>query len=167
MNLNIESLMKGKVFCGKGFYARYYKLNNDLGMKLFNDSFVYKQSAKLSNVYENALMEHRNLVKVKKLIDIVPKSYGVHVVFYRNKYRIGLLMQHLDGIELEKKLMQEGKHEKFKHWEYPVQKKIRRKLEAKGILHDDLHDSNIIYSKGKYWVIDWSKESYVRFFKIK
>ena len=41
--------------------------------------------------------------------------------------------------------------------QWPEQK-IKRILKSAGIQHNDIHGSNIMYFKGKYWVIDFDPE---------
>ncbi len=144
---------------GSGLYAHYYILNDkSRGIKLFKDKFTTFNRAMKSTRHASALLEYFTMAKASKRVSIVPKPYGVYVILFRNFYRVGILMQHISGISLEKKLKKEKKHIKGIHFDYPIIQKLKVILKKKGIFHYDLHDDNIIYSKGKYWVIDWDFE---------
>jgi tRNA A-37 threonylcarbamoyl transferase component Bud32 len=136
----------------KGCFGRYVKLGKGKGVKLLHGQCESLKELKNSDLWEAATEEAYLLRKAFKS-GVVPRCYGVVPVKTRKGYRVGIILQHLGDITLAKIGDRIG-------WDTVeiVSEMLSEKLLEVGVEHGDLHCSNIMRHKGKYYAIDFSPE---------
>lgn len=131
-----------------GVFSRYYKISRTKGIKILWGRYVTVERAKLNKVYAEAHIEALNLTIAKDRFYYVPKCYGVKILKIKDKYAVGILMQHLGENTLGYSNL------------YPINSnRIIRKLEVDlrkaKIYHGDLHEQNVMYYNSRWYVIDF------------
>jgi tRNA A-37 threonylcarbamoyl transferase component Bud32 len=129
-----------------GSFGSYYQLSGAVGVKVLHGvRFTSMKKALASRTYRLAAKEASLLCQAEES-GVVPKCYGVTLVKEGNKYGVGILMQHLGT----KTLSMSGACESVAY------DTVNEALREIGIVHDDLHNRNIMVYRGKYYAIDFS-----------
>lgn len=149
---------------GGGSFGHYFKLDNKRGIKLLKQKFQTSEKAQLSKTFHLAKLEELSLNMARERVSFVPKCYGVKVVKFRGDFRVGVVMQHLNGITLNKLGQNRDRRNLTQDCDFEdnVTEMMDERLLKAGINHGDVHDENIVYHAKKYWVIDFGNE--VEFF---
>ncbi len=146
---------------GGGCFGQYFKLDNKRGIKLLRRKFDSSEKAQLSETFHKAKLEELSLNMARERVSFVPKCYGVKVVKFRGNFRVGVIMQHLNGITLEKlgyNRDKRGVGDFGGDFEDDVVEMMDNRMLKVGINHGDVHGGNIIYHAKRYWVIDFGNE---------
>lgn len=143
----IEKLIRSVNGGNGGYYGQYYQISKFKGIKVLHDQYNTKNEAIYSKQYNIALEEYLSLVQAKERFNRIPRAYGVKVIFDGEKWRIGIVMQHLDGPMLANANLAN---------KYDLEISLKKELKAVGIIHDDLHSHNIIHHNDELWAIDFS-----------
>ena len=144
---------------GEGAFGTYYKISSVRGVKVLACSgYGTIAEAKRSYSWREAKKEYKLLRKAYKT-NYSPKPHGLAIVKDGDKYRVGIVMQHISGKEYDD--VDGPTHQKLnKRYQDGVSDFLSNKLRKVGIVHDDLHGSNIIIkkigSRLKPYVIDFS-----------
>lgn len=140
-----------------GCSGAYIQVSKDIGVKIYG--YPERQISDLTHHIEWAETEHKRLKRTKIAYKYVPKSYGVKIFNTKSGYRVGLVMQHVGDTTLKdlrrKRVPYLNKKVFLDKTADIIINKLRRKIRHKGQSHNDLHAKNVIYDKGKFWVIDW------------
>jgi RIO-like serine/threonine protein kinase len=133
-----------------GAHGSYVKLSPSLGVKIIH-SVKFNNIAKAyrSRAYRNALRE-AYILNVAFESGVVPRCYGVTLVRVKKGYRVGVLMQHLGSTPLFESEFCDKFSEAFDE--------INDRLIELGIVHNDIHDENVMVYRGKFYVIDFSPD---------
>lgn len=145
--MNPISLRDDKATSG-GSFARYYKLNKNVGIKVLRSKGSLTPNGLLrSKKWKEAKHEVAMLERAASS-GIVPKCYGLRVVKIGGRFFAGIAMQHLGEYTLG-----DRPHDTMNFTE--VEDSINKKLKEIGIQHGDLHHGNIMSYRKKYYVIDF------------
>lgn len=135
-----EKLPKGGP---SGCYGMYIQITNKLGVKVVGCGYK-NRNVSLEEMKTTAL-EARTAKKVRKVYKNTPKCYGVRVFRIEDRWYTCILYQHLGKVRM---------HDLDDVDISITTEAIKDKLKQKHIHHDDLHSKNIMFFKGKFWVID-------------
>jgi tRNA A-37 threonylcarbamoyl transferase component Bud32 len=135
-----------------GVYGKYVPISNTRGVKILKAKFSSLKRLYRSEKYYRAT-EEVNMLKVlnARNCDFVPKCYGLRIIQVGKNYHIGILLQHLGNVQLNDLRLENGRDERI--WN-----RIEKQIEKFGFSHSDIHTSNIMFYKNKYWLIDFSPE---------
>lgn len=136
---------------GSGSYGVYYKMNARKGIKILRQrdtrDYIWKD-------YEDLLakaMREFKCLNIAKQTGIVPKAYEVVKVVYKNTFKVGIIMQHIEGTTL--KNAPRNFHNWFEkqygkdYWD--ASSLLHSRLRNVRLDHDDLHSENIMVKKTK------------------
>jgi tRNA A-37 threonylcarbamoyl transferase component Bud32 len=141
----------------KGVYGKYFKLSKTKGIKiLISTGFKTRETALESWAFRKAKKEMKLLKKASKS-KIVPKCYGVKIVWNekRSLFEVGIIMQHLGETTLANHIK---KYKKYKEKETSILDKLQETIKKYKIKHNDLHANNVMIFKNKFFVIDFSPD---------
>lgn len=144
----IGRIITKESYSGAGCYGQYYQISTTKGIKLINAKFSTFNEAFESREMKEAKEESLLLRRAKSMYDYIPKCYGVKIVETRGYFRIGIVMQHLQGPTADM----------FCEYEEEVRQSLYKILKDRGIEHRDLHGNNVIRYKDDWWVIDFSPD---------
>lgn len=133
-----------------GCYGEYYQITKTKGIKIANKSFLNEKKLKASKQYKD-FVEEFNFLKFLKKTDLTPKPYELLIFKHKNRFYVGIVMQHFDGPSLSDKNHDDDKESK-------IIARLHSKLTKHKINHKDLHANNIICHKKKYRAIDFSAD---------
>jgi len=142
----ITKMIKNSTYSGNGSFGIYMRISNSKGIKLLYYEFETMKSALDSLYFKEAIEEARLLEEGKRRYSNIPTCYGVRIIWYERRYRIGIVMQYLEGTVVQN----------IPDFTIEMRNVIKEELKNKGIFHRDLHHENIIFADGKYWVIDFT-----------
>jgi predicted Ser/Thr protein kinase len=127
-----------------GCSGSYIQIDKNKGIKLLCETYPNLRQA-TQYALPRAIEEFNNAVKVRKVFKLAPKMYGYKIIkLHSGNYVAGIIQQHLGNtVVYDTKI--EG-----------ATSTIRKRLGKVKIYHDDLHQKNIMYHKGKLYVIDFS-----------
>src|SRR5688572_10985308 len=80
-----------------GSFGSYYIISQRVGIKLLFGGFDTLEEIKDSHLFRDAEREAELLIQAKKRYYYIPKCYGVVIIWKDNKYKVGIVMQHLEG----------------------------------------------------------------------
>lgn len=132
-----------------GISGTYIKLSKGKGVKLLHATCDTWEEA--LSVYKDALHEIRMMKAARKIYPFIPKCYGVKIFKFKGYigyYKVGIILQHLGDTTLRstlRKVRNSGS----------IIDDVAFHLEKQGFVHGDLHTSNIMVYRGKYWIIDF------------
>jgi len=144
--------MKNKNYSEGGCYGSYYKLSKYRGIKLLFKEFQTIEKLKNSIIYKKAKKECKILKTLtKRKCNFTPKCYGLKIIKFDNHYRIGIILKDLGNTSLFNidKIESNEKNRMIRNFG----KELRQKYK---IINKDIHDGNIMFYKGKFWVIDFT-----------
>jgi RIO-like serine/threonine protein kinase len=132
----------------EGAHGRYVKLSPSLGIKVIH-SPLFKSIAKAykSHAYRQAKKEAELLTSAFES-GVVPRCYGVTLVKIGNRFKVGVLMQHLGSTPISESDFYDQVSEAYDE--------INDSLMELGIYHNDLHEDNIMVYRGKFYAVDFS-----------
>lgn len=134
----------------KGSYGSYHKLTRTKGVKVLKGSYKSVMDAINSYQMEEAMKERDLLLKVQHS-GMTPKCYGVAIVEWGKKFRVGIVMEHLGETRLSDLGLDEDE-------ESDIMAELEDKICNFGINHTDIHSYNVMFKNRKYYVIDFSPE---------
>ena len=154
-----------------GGYGDYFVLDDNTGVKVqrlasgeysFSDrnQFLSVEQAMKSEALTAAKVE-ANALYLAEPSGIVPKCYGLVLVKRGQFYSVGIMMEHLgnqrltDLMPYRYDLTIEAQREREIKIQ-DIKRPLFEKLQACGIKHEDLHNSNVMVKDGKYYAIDFS-----------
>lgn len=146
------------LICQSGCYGNYYSYSYKKGVKLYHETFLSYREAIKSRSFRDANLEHLYYRMAKQRFSCIPYSYGVQIIMIGYKFYIALFLEHVGKQTLGNVY---GDNEANKNKMSSVIQKLKKLLEDRGISHTDLHSRNVMYWKGKFYVIDFSP-SYIR-----
>lgn len=146
----LTRIVREKNSSGAGCYGSYFILSSSKGMKILREKYDDYEDVMESYALQSAIKEASLLKEARSRYEYIPKCYGVRIIEKDGKYRVGIILQHLDG-----KLGGQCEH----YEERDVRRELEKQLEKKGITHNDLHSENCIWYKEKWWVIDFTPSS--------
>jgi tRNA A-37 threonylcarbamoyl transferase component Bud32 len=130
----------------RGGNGIYIQLSSKRGIKILRHceykSFeeLIRYDAMRSMYQEAAVMK-----RAKVLYPYIPNCYGVRMLKVDSFYTIGIIIQHLGNKRIGDVLEN-----------YPsIIVDLERTFWKLGINHHDMHANNVMYFRGKYWVIDF------------
>lgn len=132
-------------FAPSGCSGRYIQLTKRIGIKVYYCDYETRESAIKYGVKE-AAHEAKMARKIRKIYHNVPRCFGVKILKIEDKWHVGILLQHLGDERIS--------DVKEKIDPYRVVDSIRSQFDRRKIYHSDLHHNNVMYFKGKFWVID-------------
>jgi len=135
-------------YLGWGCYGKYYQISNTKGIKILCSKYSTYEEALESDTLIEAKEEAILLKRARCRYDYIPKCYGVKIVTIRDKFRIGIVMQHLAGPLA-------GDFCDYDEYDH-VRASLTKTLRDRGITHSDLHGNNVIRYKDNWWVIDFT-----------
>jgi tRNA A-37 threonylcarbamoyl transferase component Bud32 len=144
--ITISQEISGK----EGSFGVYVQISSKLGIKIVGGTSVEKH---FKEYLKEAIHEARNLREARKRVSFVPRCYGVQSFKIDGKSRIGILMQHLGKKRLENMNINN---------DYDVRHCLKNRLLKVNILHDDLHNANVMFYKGRYYVIDFGQVTIIK-----
>lgn len=136
-----------------GSFGTYHVLNAEQGIKVLPECSETIAKAKLTCDYEDAKAEAYALNRAKTS-GIAPKCFGVRIVQDKASglYYSGIVMQDLGQTTLYDRMCNGIVDDRRA---YEIKERLRKELLKFGIEHDDLHEENIMFYKGKYYAIDF------------
>jgi len=133
----MKELIKSKQWkeIGCGSYASYFQISKKKGVKVFNTRDL--TSAKKEFEY---MITAYNSKCTPKPYDLVKIRHNQPTTLNRSKFTYGIIMQHIKAKELTNKM--DRKY--YKQCGIKAEESLYQKLASIGILHYDLHSSNIL-----------------------
>lgn len=168
-NLNIENI-DDKI----GEFGSYFKISKKRGIKIFKQNKDIKGSKNITSLLskkrliKNAIKEYILLKQAEKS-NITPKHPRIEIIKINNEYQIGVSMEHISGKTLYEK------HDIFYLDNFHCSSKGYFNIKSKKndleiidyfddilllneIDYNDFHGNNIILSKNKLKLIDFSSK---------
>lgn len=138
-----------------GAYGEYVQLTRNIGIKLFKSGvFDSKEKALRSTLYKTeAPKELKNLREAREIFGrMAPLGLHYDAINYDSKWRVGVLVQHIDGTMLSE----------LDTYYYDVGNLLQQvsdKARSLGYNINDLHGGNamLVHDKGEgfAYVVDW------------
>lgn len=136
-----------------GAFGEYMQLTANIGVKLLrHGKFKTREAAEGDKLWKSAEDEANNLKKARVLFGkMVPLFVYLGAIKMGSEYRIGLVVQHVNG-----KMISE-----LSSWENPktLLAGAQKEIEAKGYVHGDLHSNNAMLVREDdeeyVYVVDW------------
>lgn len=133
---------------GGGSYASYFKLNEEVGVKVIDGGYHTEREVKFSQEWKDAKKEAR-LLTGAYASGVVPYCYGAKIIKRHRRWYAAIVMQHLGDVHI----FQVKKLDKMSNYD-----KLHDALDKIGYSHCDLHGSNIMVYRGKLYAVDFSPD---------
>lgn len=147
---NISDLL----LCGKGQTAEFYKINELLGCKVYNQIFPNLELAEQSHILNS---EISSLI-LCEFSGLTPNYYNKCVVKFNNHFRLGIVMDYLGSNKLQNRagLISHRIKGRLSAPEIVnrIIHKMRTRLDLLGLRHCDLNEFNILWFKNKWMAVD-------------
>ena len=135
-----------------GCFGTYIKLSDKVGIKIVDSVRATTRDRFFYLIYTRIEREVRMMREVRRYFGLVPRSHGIVIVRdLDNRYRIGILMQHLGDTTLWELIREKGEDGGYK-----IEEKVQKSLRKRKFCHADLHSKNIMYFRRQFWPIDYS-----------
>lgn len=128
-----------------GCYGTYIQLTKKLGVKVIGCGSIHRNVV-IEEDMKHTAKEAKTAKKVRRIYKNTPKCYGIRMFKAKERYYACILYQHLGKIRVYD----------IKDWDRAemATENMREQLKKRNIYMDDLHKKNIMFFKGKFWLID-------------
>jgi hypothetical protein len=124
-----------------GCGGTYFQIDSKKGIKLCCEE--YNTIKQAYHYFYRVNSEFKAAIETRKRMPLVPKTFSIKLITLPNGcYTWGIIQQHLGSSTLY-------------DFNGNIIPKLRRKLKKVGIQHNDLHERNVMFYKGKHYVIDF------------
>ena len=148
--------LKDKKPDGTGAHAQYFKLSIRRGVRLYDAGEFARYEGK--GAIHKDDVDFTEVARDFKFIrsiqcSIVPKVYRIVLIRWRGNWYAGLVMEHVQGVELDKHIEEYGLSSPYNSLLKTIGNKF---IKLTGYIHRDLHGGNVIFNRKTktYKVID-------------
>lgn len=138
---------------GRGQHGDFYIINNEIGIKLYHKPF--KSIPEALKGIDLLIDESLCIINCEKS-RMTPLYYGRSIVDCKDHFRAGICMSYLGNVKLTTRAGLLANRCSLDRMTIVnrIIKRLDKRLQKKGIKHNDLNESNIIWFKNKWYVID-------------
>lgn len=134
-----------------GSYGSYYRINDEIGIKVMSGCKDTLKKLKESNLYKDAVEEAVMQRKASHRSRMVAQFYGLNIFKMDGAWWVGIVMEHIDGKTLSDICSEDDDMD-----DETIMFRLFKKMKKVKVFIDDENPCNIMRSGRRWRIIDFT-----------